>query len=122
MQKLPEHLECASIMEYFSKLKQQHQVVSNKVLQLILQKQTDCNSEFGKVLQIQRELEETINTCQKSRGNLALAKVQFTTASLGILANYRKRQLVQDLLLSLNAIRNLVNIYIIESYIISLYT
>lgn len=99
-------------MQDFSKLKLQHQVVSNKVLQLILQKQTDCNTEFGKVLQIQRELEETIDICQKGRNSLSLAKVQFTTASLGILANYRKRQLVQELLLSLNTIRNLVNIFL----------
>ncbi|PSN30261.1 Syndetin [Blattella germanica] len=54
-----------------------------------------------------QELQATLFVCREGRRELNLAKRQFTTASLGILANYRKRQLVQGLLHSLNTIKTL---------------
>lgn len=89
-------------------MKQQHQVVSKKVLQLILEQQTACNTQFEEIETITQELNETILVCQNGRKELNTAKKQFVT-SLGILANYRKRQLVQNLLHSLNTIKTLVN-------------
>ena len=56
---------------------------------------------------MQQELQATLCVCRDGRRNLTLAKQQFTTASLGILANYRKRQLVEGLLHSLNSIKTL---------------
>ncbi len=53
-------------------------------------------------------LAETLSVCQNARSNLNKGQKSFTTASLGILSNYRKRKAVQDLLRSLNTIKTLV--------------
>lgn len=107
LQKLPEILDCDQIQRDFKLLKQQHQVVSKKVLQLILEHQNSCNDEFKKTLEICSKLKEALTLCKVSRRDLSVAEKQFTD-SLGILANYRKRKLVQNLLKSLVTIRNLV--------------
>ncbi|XP_034949710.1 syndetin [Chelonus insularis] len=105
--KFSQDLNCKNIEKYSKKLKQQQQVISKKVLQLILQKQTTCNQEFSEILKIQDQLKSLLEVCQTGRKNLNSAKLQFTTASLGILANYKKRQTVQKLLHSLNTIKTL---------------
>ena len=51
------------------------------------------------------------------RADLKLAERQFTTASLGILANYQKRQIVEELLNNLNTIKTLVNIFYFNLYL-----
>ncbi|KAJ9592435.1 hypothetical protein L9F63_015851 [Diploptera punctata] len=107
LKKLPEALDCDVIEQNFGNLRQQQVVVSKKVLQLILQKQNLFNEEFSRVLQVQQELQATLCVCREGRRDLKLAKQQFTTASLGILANYRKRQVVEGLLHSLNTIKTL---------------
>ncbi|XP_015588242.1 syndetin [Cephus cinctus] len=107
LEKLPEVLNSKDIEHDCKKLKQQHQVVSKKVLQLILQKQSACKEEFERILKIQEQLQDTLDICRMGRSDLNLAKLQFTTASLGILANYQKRQVVQGLLNSLNTIKTL---------------
>ncbi|XP_069681255.1 syndetin isoform X2 [Periplaneta americana] len=107
IKKLPESLECEAIQRDLHKLRQQQLVVSKKVLQLILQKQSTFNEEFSRILEVQHELQITLGVCREGRRDLNMAKRQFTTASLGILANYRKRQLVQGLLDSLNTIKTL---------------
>lgn len=106
-QKLPELLECDEIQRDFKNLKQQHQVVSKKVLQLILEHQSSCNEEFLKVLEICEQLTATLNLCKSGRKELNIAERQFST-SLSILANYRKRKLAQNLLNNLNTIKQLV--------------
>jgi len=63
-----------------------------------------------RILKVQQELQATLCVCREGRRDLNLAKRQFTTASLGILANYRKRQVVQGLLHSLNTIKTLVSL------------
>ncbi|KAK0090814.1 hypothetical protein PV325_003834 [Microctonus aethiopoides] len=107
LNKLPYNLDCNEIEKYHNILKQQQRVVSKKVLQLILQKQSVCNREFDEILKIQNELQSVTEICQRGRADLNLAKTQFTTASLGILAHYRKRQIVKKLLNSLNTIKTL---------------
>lgn len=57
---------------------------------------------------LQQLLTETLSVCQTARLNLNEGQKSFTTASLGILSNYRKRKLVQELLRSLNTIKTLV--------------
>lgn len=89
-------------------MKQQHQVVSKKVLQLILEHQNGCNSEFEKIAEISEQVKTTLELCRSSRRELKVAGKQFS-ASLGILANYRKRKLAQNLLNNLNMIKNLVS-------------
>lgn len=109
LEKLPKVLQSKEIEKSYEKLKQQHQVVSKKVLQLILQKQTACKKEFDKILMIQEQLQDVLEICRMGRADLKLAERQFTTASLGILANYQKRQIVEELLNNLNTIKTLVS-------------
>lgn len=109
LEKLPMILHSKEIEKCYKKLKQQHQVVSKKVLQLIMQKQFACNTEFENILKLQEKLQDVLEICKMGRSDLKLAKEQFTTASLGILANYRKRQTVEDLLNNLNTIKTLVS-------------
>lgn len=108
LEKLPEILHSREIEKCYKKLKQQHQVVSKKVLQLILQKKSACEAEFDKILLLQQQLQDVLEICRMGRSDLQLAEKQFTTASLGILANYQKRQVVEELLNSLNTIKTLV--------------
>jgi hypothetical protein len=63
-----------------------------------------------RIQEVQEELLAMLRVCRGGRRDLNLAKRQFTTASLGILANYRKRQVVQGLLHSLNTIKTLVSL------------
>ncbi|PNF39556.1 Syndetin [Cryptotermes secundus] len=107
LKKLPQKLDSDAIEKDFQKLWQQHVVVSKKVLQLIQQKHATFNEEFSRIVEVQQELQATLCVCREGRRDLNLAKRRFTTASLGILANYRKRQLVQGLLHSLNTIKTL---------------
>jgi syndetin len=79
-------------------LKQQHKVISKKVLQLILEKKSDCNREFQGINETEAVLQETVWSVQKARSYLNFAKKHLTTSSLEILAAYRKRQTLQDLL------------------------
>lgn len=117
LEKLPKVLQSKDIEKCYKKLKQQHQVVSKKVLQLILQKQSACNKEFAKILLIQEQLQDVLEICRMGRADLKLAERQFTTASLGILANYQKRQIVEELLNNLNTIKTLVNIFYFNLYL-----
>lgn len=68
---------------------------------------------YFRIVVVKRLLGETIETVRRARQDLGLAHEHFTTASLGILANYRKRTLVQDLLHSLNTIKTLVGLFFI---------
>ncbi|KAJ3650826.1 hypothetical protein Zmor_016905 [Zophobas morio] len=104
--KLPEVLDCDQIQRDFKNLKQQHQVVSKKVLQLILEHQSGCNDEFEKVLEILEQVKDTLDQCKESRKHLNVAANQFK-ACLGLLANYRKRKLAQNLLNNLKMIKHL---------------
>ncbi|XP_057652521.1 syndetin [Diorhabda carinulata] len=106
LEKLPEILDCDQIQRDFKKLKQQHQVVSKKVLQLILEHQTGCNGEFEKIIEILEKVKETLALCKISRKELKIAASQFTD-SLGILTNYRKRKMAQNFLNHLKMIKDL---------------
>lgn len=110
LEKLPGVLSSKEIEKCFKKLKQQHQVVSKKVLQLILDKQKACKVEFDRILLLQEQLQDILEICRIGRADLQLAKMQFTTASLGILANYQKRQTVEEVLNNLKTIKTLVSL------------
>ncbi len=62
-----------------------------------------------RVREIEDELVAAIFTCQEGRRDLSLTKEQFTSKSLGILANYRKREAATSLLKSLRTIHTLVS-------------
>lgn len=91
-------------------LKQQQKVISKKVLQHILEQRSSCNEEFQRIGDAEKELEEALWVCRKARSYLSYAKKHLTTTSLEILATYRKREILLDLLKSLNAIKILVMI------------
>ncbi|XP_054713927.1 syndetin-like [Uloborus diversus] len=82
-------------------------VVSKKLSDLILQNQSALAEELQRVTEMQKTLEEAYNTCVMSRSLLAKTKQNFTTASLGILASYRKREQLKCLLRSLYMIKTL---------------
>ncbi|XP_020295336.1 syndetin isoform X2 [Pseudomyrmex gracilis] len=107
LEKLPTTLLSKEIEKRYKKLKQQHQVVSTKVYNVISEKQSACNSEVEKIQLLEQQLQDVLEICRIGRADLQSAKRQFTTASLGILANYRKRQVVQELLNNLNTIKTL---------------
>ncbi|XP_014254071.1 syndetin [Cimex lectularius] len=100
-------MDMSKIEDHLHHLKQQQVVVSNKVLQMILEKQSACQEEFTRITEIQAGLDMILKGVQVGRAELGMATRHFTTASLGILANYRKRTLAQQLLSYLNTIKTL---------------
>lgn len=79
-------------------LKSQQKVISKRVLQLILEKRNECNTEFRNINETEKILQESVWVCQKARSYLSFAKKQLTTSSLEILATYKKRQTIVDVL------------------------
>ncbi|XP_075778477.1 syndetin isoform X3 [Pelodiscus sinensis] len=93
--------------EYRDKLKQQQAAVSKKVADLILEKQPAYVKELERVTSLQTGLQLAAVICTNGRRHLNVAKEGFTQASLGLLANQRKRQLLIGLLKSLRTIKTL---------------
>ena len=79
-------------------LKAQHKVISKRVLQLILEKRNECNTEFQNINETEKIVQESVWVCQKARSYLNFAKKHLTTSSLEILAAYKKRQTLIDVL------------------------
>lgn len=104
------------IEDKISQLRTQHKVLSKQVLQNILEQRSACSVEFTAINEIQKELEESLWTCRKARSYLNYAKTNLTTTSLEILASYRKREILKELLYTLNSIKKLVCIFYIYFY------
>lgn len=100
------------IAQSMGQLRRQHKVLSKKVLQNILDQRTICNREFAVMHDTQKELEEALWTCRKARSYLNYARLNLTTNSLEILAAYRKREILQQLLNTLQSIKRLVSVRI----------
>lgn len=92
-------------------LRTQHKVLSKQVLQNILERRSACNIEFAAINETQKQLEESLWTCRKARSYLNYAKQNLTTTSLEILASYRKREILKELLSTLQAINKLVSYF-----------
>ncbi|XP_072109537.1 syndetin [Mobula birostris] len=107
LEKLPSALNLQDLEEYRDKLKQQQAVVSKKVADLILEKQAAYVKELERVTSLQTNLQLAAVICTNARRQLNIAKEGFTEASLGLLANQRKRQLLIGLLKSLRTIKTL---------------
>ncbi|XP_073920837.1 syndetin isoform X2 [Castor canadensis] len=107
LEKLPPILNLQEIEEYRDKLKQQQAAVSKKVADLILEKQPAYVKELERVTSLQTGLQLAAVICTNGRRHLNIAKEGFTQASLGLLANQRKRQLLIGLLKSLRTIKTL---------------
>lgn len=65
---------------------------------------------------MQEEVNSLLKGVINGRRNLSIATQHFTSASLGILANYRKRTLIKQLLKSLHTIKTLVRKFYFISF------
>ncbi|TNM92982.1 hypothetical protein fugu_018384 [Takifugu bimaculatus] len=81
--------------------------VSKKVADLILEKQPAYVKELERVTALQTNLQLAAVICTNARRQLGVAKEGFTGASLGLLANQRRRHLLTGLLKSLRTIKTL---------------
>lgn len=52
-------------------------------------------------------LEQSLSVCKNARSCLSFAKLKLTTTSLEILATYKKREILMDLLTTLTAIKEM---------------
>ncbi|KAL7829541.1 hypothetical protein AOLI_G00304260 [Acnodon oligacanthus] len=107
LEKLPPDLNLQELEEYRDKLKRQQAAVSKKVADLILEKQPSYVKELERVTSLQTNLQLAAVICTNARRQLSFAKEGFTEASLGLLANQRRRQLLTGLLKSLRTIKTL---------------
>ncbi|KAK3102020.1 hypothetical protein FSP39_008187 [Pinctada imbricata] len=107
LQKLPEELELEKIDRDRTRLRKQLQVVSKKVSDLVLQNHPAYATELQRVMELQKSLQLASVICANGRRQLSTARDTFTSASLNMLANYRKRQQLVGLLKSLRTIKTL---------------
>uniref|UniRef100_A0A671T0D1 Syndetin-like n=1 Tax=Sinocyclocheilus anshuiensis TaxID=1608454 RepID=A0A671T0D1_9TELE len=107
LEKLPPDLNLLELEEYRDKLKRQQAAVSKRVADLILEKQPSYVKELERVTSLQTNLQLAAVICTNARRQLRSAKEGFTEASLGLLANQRRRQLLTGLLKSLRTIKPL---------------
>ncbi|XP_029733399.2 syndetin [Aedes albopictus] len=105
-----ELLNCQCIEKAMGTLKQQHKVISKKVLQLILEQRPACSEEFQRIQETESLLRETIAKCRTTRSHLDGSRKLLTTTNLEILAAYKKRQTLINLLKTLNALKSMRSI------------
>uniref|UniRef100_A0A182IUR2 Syndetin C-terminal domain-containing protein n=1 Tax=Anopheles atroparvus TaxID=41427 RepID=A0A182IUR2_ANOAO len=103
-------LSCKSIQESINDLKRQHRVISKKVLQLILEQRVACDEEFQRIRDTERLLRDTVSLCRTARLKLDTSKLLLTTTNLEILAAYKKRQTLVNLLRIMNALKSMRSI------------
>ncbi|XP_014033994.1 syndetin isoform X2 [Salmo salar] len=97
LEKLPTELNLQELAEYRNKLKNQQATVSKKVADLILEKQPSYIKELERVTSLQTNLQLAAVICTNARRQLSVSKEDFTEASLGLLANQRRRRLLKSL-------------------------
>lgn len=107
LEKLPPELNLQELEQLRDKLKRQQAAVSKKVADLILEKQPSYVKELERVTSLQTNLQLAAVICTNARRQLSVSKEGFTEASLGLLANQRRRQLLTGLLKSLRTIKTL---------------
>lgn len=108
-QDLPLGIKCQEIKTQLRTLYRQHGVVSKKTMGKILDKESLCQAELGRIGEIQNELAVALSVCRGSRQELDGAKKKFTSKSLGILKNFKRKQVIYQLLSNLKTIRTLVS-------------
>ncbi|KAL8602932.1 hypothetical protein ACOMHN_057242 [Nucella lapillus] len=107
LEKLPETVDLDKVTDDRTKLGRQLQVVSKRVSELILQNHPAYAVELERVMELQRTLQSASSVCVNGRRQLQHSRSSFTIASLGLLANYKKRQQLVTLLKSLGTIKTL---------------
>ncbi|XP_076113826.1 syndetin-like isoform X4 [Mytilus galloprovincialis] len=107
LEKLPEVLDLQDIDADRNRLRKQLNVVSKKVSDLVLQNHPAYARELQRVMELEKTLQLASVICANGRRNLSDARQTFTSASLKMLANVRKRQQLTGLLKSLRTIKTL---------------
>ncbi|VDI52509.1 Hypothetical predicted protein, partial [Mytilus galloprovincialis] len=107
LEKLPEVLDLQDIDADRNRLRKQLNVVSKKVSDLVLQNHPAYARELQRVMELEKTLQLASVICANGRRNLSDARQIFTSASLKMLANVRKRQQLTGLLKSLRTIKTL---------------
>lgn len=91
------------------KLKQQLQVVSKRVSEVIMQDWPSYSSQLEDIAEIQKDLDSILLVMQNMRKKLAQAKLE-NQNGLEIIANYRNRIFLKKLLSSLEDIKTLYEV------------
>lgn len=107
LEDLPQELDLDYLAEQKTRLKRQLIVVSKKVSDLILKNELKYRTELERVTKLQSDLSEAIKVCTSGRIHLSYATRDFTGVSLGIVASYRRREVLKSLLKSLQTIKTL---------------
>lgn len=89
------------------RLEKQLSVVSRKLSTSIMEKEGAYGDELKRVMDIQQQLSETLHVCRQARDGFAKSRKDFTCASLGIVASYRRREKLRSVLKSLSTIKTL---------------
>lgn len=100
-------MDVDSVQRTMQMLKQQHKVISKKVLQNILEQRNPCNNEIKLIQGSDELLQESLLECKKARSYLSCAKKNLTTTSLHILAMYKKRETMHDILQTVYKLKKL---------------
>ncbi|CAG2107981.1 unnamed protein product [Medioppia subpectinata] len=104
---LPQELSLTYLSDQTVCLKRQLSVVSKKVSDLILKNECKYRTELERVTRLQTGLSDAIKVCTSGRQHLDCSKRNFTCVSLGIVASYRRREVLKSLLKSLQTIKTL---------------
>ncbi|CAH1237851.1 VPS50 [Branchiostoma lanceolatum] len=103
----PEKLSLEDIDKDRNRLRRQLAAVSKKVSELVLENHPAYAQELQRVMDLESALQGANVICINGRRHLEIAKQGFTTASLGLLANQRKRSQLLGLMNSLRTIKTL---------------
>lgn len=89
------------------RLEKQLMVVSKKLSASIIEKEQAYGEELKRVMEIQVKLSDTVDVCRQARNSFEKSRKNFTRASLGIVASYRRREGLRDVMKSLSTIKTL---------------
>lgn len=100
-------LDSDYILKEKTRLEKQLSAVSRKLSRSILDKEKAYGEELERVMSIQTKLKEAISVCDRARKGFYKGKKNFTCAALGLVASYKRREVLRDLLRSLSTIKTL---------------
>uniref|UniRef100_A0A8C8C2P7 Syndetin n=1 Tax=Oncorhynchus tshawytscha TaxID=74940 RepID=A0A8C8C2P7_ONCTS len=107
LEKLPPELNLQELEEYRDQLKRQQAAVKRVTLVTQCEWISCFLQELERVTSLQTNLQLAAVICTNARRQLSISKEDFTEASLGLLANQRRRHLLTGLLKSLRTIKTL---------------
>ena len=106
LEKFPDIADVHVINGIRSRLRKQQAIVSRRVSDLIIDKQTACMEEMSKIDKLQKDACLAVALCIDGRKQL-LQGQQLTSSSLHVIANHSKRQRILAVIYNLKTIRTL---------------